>query len=78
LLKVPVANLHVATVVIHALGELLCRTSAVVLGLLALSLDVRRGSSLNGRGRRAAAAEEATDGITDSGTDRDTTTHHQC
>lgn len=38
LLQVPVANLHVATVVIHALGELLRYASAVVAPLLLLLL----------------------------------------
>lgn len=71
LLKVPVADLHVTAVVVHALGEALDRAGAVVvllqliLGLL-LSLDLMR------RGLRRAAAEETADGVADGGADSDT------
>jgi hypothetical protein len=73
LLKVPVADLHVATVLVHALREALRGTGAVVspllllgalLGLLRLSLD------LLGRG---AAAEETADRVADGRAHRHTT-----
>ena len=74
LLKVPVADRHVAVVLIHALGEVLRGALAVVLslpvvgGLLVLrdggGVGLGRGSSLRG-----AAAEEAADGVTDGGAD---------
>lgn len=74
LLKVPIADLHVATVLIHAVGEALGSTSAVVgvpgLVLGGLSLDGcsrRCGSGLGG-----AAGEEATDGVADRRTDSNT------
>lgn len=81
LLEVPVANLHVATVVVEALGEGLGSAGAVVsilLLLLIILLLVLLGSlRLHLLGRRSlfgrAAAEEATDGVADGGADSDTT-----
>lgn len=82
LLEVPVANLHVAAVVVQALGEGLCGAGAVVsilLLLLVILLLVLLGSlGLHLLGRRSlfgrAAAEETTDGVADGGADSDTTT----
>lgn len=69
LLEVPAADLHVARVVVHALGKGLGGAGAVVapfaVGLLGLG-------GLDGRGllgRRRAAAEEAADGVANGRTD---------
>lgn len=63
LLQVPVANLHVAAIVVHALGELLRSGLAVVAPLLLLlgGLGLHRLR----RGLRRAAREEAADGMAD-------------
>lgn len=75
LLKVPIADLHVAAVLVHARGELLGGALAVggaplvvLLRGSGLDLLLRRGSSLRG-----AAGEHAADGMANGGTDRDTT-----
>lgn len=72
LLEIPVANLHVSALLIHALRELRRRTGAVVLLLLRLLRLHRRGLLLSGR--RATAGEKAADGMADGGADGDTTT----
>lgn len=80
LLKVPVADLHVAVVLVHALGELLGSGTTVVAPLLLLSLRgllvligglgvVLLGSRFGG----AAAGEEAADGVADGGANGNTT-----
>lgn len=78
LLKVPVADLHVATLLIHAPSEVLRRASAVirlvlvvvVVGLVVLLLD---GSSSGCLGRcRRATAEHAANGMADGGAYCDT------
>jgi hypothetical protein len=66
LLKVPVADLHVAVMVVHAFSEALGGTGAVVVGLvlvLARHVGLLLGESLGGG--RAATAEEAADGVAD-------------
>lgn len=75
LLQIPPADLHVAAVLVHALGELRSRALAVARGvplvvvlLGGCGLGLRRGSGLGG-----AAGEEAADGVADGGTDCDTT-----
>lgn len=62
LLEVPVADLHVAAVLVEALCEVLGGTSAVVVLLLLLGsgLGLHGSSGLGG-----AAAEEAADGVAD-------------
>lgn len=70
LLEVPVADLHVAAVVIQALGEALGGAGAVVELLLLLGLLL--GLELLGRGLGGAAGEEAADGVADGGADGDT------
>lgn len=74
LLEVPVADLHVTIVVIHALREVLgsalavVRSVPVVRGLVVL----RDGGGVRlrgGSGFRGAAAEPATDSVADGGTD---------
>lgn len=79
LLEVPPADLHVAALLVHTLGELLGGAGAVVApGLavgvrLAVGLDAVVGG-LGGQGlAAAAAAEEARDGVADGGAYRDTT-----
>ena len=76
LLKVPVADLHITLVVVHALRELrggalaVAGVPLVVLGGSGLGLDglgLGSGSRLGG-----AAGEEAADGVADGGTDRNT------
>ena len=69
LLEVPAADLHVAALLVHALGELLRSALAVVapravvlLALLALRLH---GALLGLGGRGRAAAEETADGVPD-------------
>jgi hypothetical protein len=73
LLKVPVADLHVAVVVIHALGEALGGAGAVVAPFAVLRLRVD-GALLRGLldGAAATAREETADGVADGGADRDT------
>lgn len=82
LLEVPVADLHVATVVVEALGELLGGAGAVVAAPLLLLLLVLRlhGRLLLGRGGRlgGAAGEEAADGVADGGADGDTAAGNVC
>jgi hypothetical protein len=60
LLKVPVANLHVSVVVVHALCKVLGDTGAVVLvpGLL-----LRSGLSLDGSGGLGGTTEQTTNGV---------------
>lgn len=70
LLEVPVADLHVASVVVHALGEALNCAGAVVVLLLLVVLLL--GLDLLGRGLRRAAAEEAAEGVADRGANCDT------
>lgn len=76
LLEVPAADLHVARVVVHALGEVLRGARAVVAPLaLVRVLLVRLRVDLlrSGLGRRGgAAAEETADGVADGGAYRDT------
>lgn len=78
LLKVPVADLHVAVVLVHALRELLRDAGAVATPLLALSLGVvvlLGGLGvvlLRSRLGRGAAREEATDSVANRRTDSDT------
>lgn len=72
LLEVPVADLHVAAVVVHALGEALDGAGAVVV-LLQLLLWLLLGLELLGRGLRRAAAEETANGVADGRADSDTT-----
>lgn len=73
LLEVPVADLHVAALLVHALVELQCGRLAVVaeilLRVLCLRLDGLLGRGLGGRG---AAGEEAADGVADGRADGDT------
>lgn len=69
LLEVPVADLHVAAVVVHALGELRRRAGAVV-RLRLLRLLRGDGGRLGGR---RGAAEHAADGVADRGADGHTT-----
>lgn len=64
LLEVPVADLHVAVVVVHALGEVLGGNTAVVAPLLLLLVVGRGLGRLLGRSG-GAAAEEAADGVAD-------------
>ena len=68
LLQVPIANLHVATVLVHALGELLGGAGAVVAPVLLLVLvlcgDVVVLLGLFRRGT-AAAGEKTPDRVTD-------------
>lgn len=71
LLEVPVADLHVALVVVHALGKGLRGAGAVVVVVLLLGGSL--GLDLLGSGLRGAAAEEAANGVADGGTDSDTT-----
>jgi len=81
LLEVPVADLHVATVVVEALGELLGGAGAVVAAplLLLLVLRLNRGLLLRRGGRLGGAAgEEAADGVADRGADGDTAAGNVC
>ncbi|KAI9163482.1 UBX7 UBX (ubiquitin regulatory X) domain-containing [Paramyrothecium foliicola] len=76
LLEVPVADLHVAVVLVHALGEVLGGALAVVVGVPRLLLG--SGLGLDGLGSGlsrggGAAAEKATDGVADGGADGNTT-----
>lgn len=66
LLEVPAADLHVALLLVHALGEGLRGALAVVapLVLLLLRVGLRLGRRF-GRCAAAAAAEEAADGVAD-------------
>lgn len=66
LLEVPAADLHVAALLVHALGEGL-RGALAVVAPLALLLRVHLGlRGLRRRfGRRGAAAEETADGVAD-------------
>lgn len=76
LLEVPVADLHVAVVLVHALSEGLGSTGAVVGLVVVPGLFLGSGSSLDGRrssGLGGATAEETTDGMADGGTDSNTT-----
>lgn len=69
LLKVPVADLHVAAILVEALCEVLGGTGAVVVLLLLLG----SGLGLDGSSRLGgAAAEEAADGVADRRTNGDT------
>lgn len=69
LLEVPVADLHVAAVLVEALCEVLGGTGAVVVLLLLLG----SGLGLDGSSRfGGAAAEEAADGVADGGANGDT------
>lgn len=69
LLEVPVADLHVAAVLIEALCEALGGTGAVVVLVLLLG----SGLGLDGSsGLGGAAAEEATDGVADRRANGDT------
>lgn len=74
LLKVPVADLHVAVVLVEALREGLGGAGAVV---VLRPRVLGRSSSLDLLGGRSrlggAAAEEATDGVANGGADGDTT-----
>lgn len=70
LLEVPVADLHVAAVVVHALGEALRGAGAVV--VLLLVLGGLLGLHLLGGGLGGAAGEEAADGVADGGANGDT------
>lgn len=79
LLKVPVADRHVATLLVHALGEVLRGAGAVVRLALVLVVVVRvivlllHGRSGGGLSRcRGAAAEHAADGVADGGAYCDT------
>lgn len=76
LVQVPVADLHVAAMLVQALCELLGDARAVVGGAPpALLLALRRDAVLLrwlGRRRAGAAAEEAADGVADRGADCDT------
>lgn len=70
LLEVPVADLHVAAVLVEALCEVLGGTGAVVVLLLVL---LGRGLGLDGSGGfGGAAAEEAADCVADGRADGDT------
>jgi len=74
LLQVPVADLHVTVLLVHAAGELGRGTGAVVVSLVPLAglivLGDRRGVGLRGGGLgRRAATEEAADGMADGGAD---------
>lgn len=69
LLKVPVADLHVAVVVVHALCKVLGGTGAVVVGLL---LGSGLGLDGGGSGLGGSAREETADGVADRGADSDT------
>ena len=73
LLEVPVANGHVAGMLVHALGEVLRGRLAVVAPfLLLLGLGLRLDGLL-GRGLGGgAAAEETANGVADRGADGDT------
>ena len=85
LIQVPPADTHVTLVVVHALAEVLdiSPTGGVLIGVVgcaALPQSVVHGL---GVGRRSgllrlsrgtgASAEKATDGVSDGGTDSDTT-----
>lgn len=72
LLEVPVADLHVAVVLVHALCEVLRGARAVVV-VLVLGGRGGGGSSGSRGGFRRAAGEEAADGVADRGADSDTT-----
>jgi hypothetical protein len=61
LLKVPVADLHVAAVLVEALCEALGGAGAVVVLVVLLG----SGLGLDGSGFGGAAAEEAADGMAD-------------
>lgn len=70
LLEVPVADLHVAAVLVEALCEVLGGAGAVVVLLLVL---LGRGLGLDGSGGfGGAAGEEAADCVADGGADGDT------
>jgi len=76
LLHIPTADLHVARVLVHAVGELLGDAGAVVAPLLlARALVLRRNVVLLSLGgRTATAAEEAADCVADRGANGNTTT----
>lgn len=74
LLEVPVADLHVAALLVHARGELLGRGLAVVVAgplVLVRGLGLHRG--LLGCGGLGGAAEHAAEGVADGRADGDTT-----
>lgn len=71
LVEVPVADRHVAVVLVHALGEGEGGSLAVVALLLLSGLSLHGGLG-RGLGSGGAAAKETADGVTDGGTDSDT------
>jgi hypothetical protein len=72
LVEIPVANLHIAAVVVHALGEL--RGGLGALPLLALRILCRGGRGLLlGWRCGGAAREETADCVADGRADGDTT-----
>jgi len=77
LFKIPPADLHVPAVVIHALGERLSRSTAVVApGVVVGSAAIRALRSSHGGLSRGAAehtADRAAEGVADSRANRDTT-----
>lgn len=75
LLEVPVTDLHVAAVVVEALGEALSGAGAVV-GAVVVVLLLGSGLDLlgSGLGSGGAATEEATEGMTDGRANGDTPT----
>ena len=70
LFEIPVADLHVTIVIVHALRELLNSRAAVARHLLILRILSRSLLSL-GRGRRSAAREEISECMTYRRTDGD-------
>jgi hypothetical protein len=69
LIQVPAADLHVATMLVHACRELLRRAGTVVApAAVLLLLGLRIDLTLLGWGGRGAAAEEAADCVADGGT----------
>jgi hypothetical protein len=71
LVQVPVADLHVATLLVHALGEVLGCDGAVISPLLVLS-SLALGVLLSLSGSAGSAAEKATDRVADRRTDGNT------
>jgi branched-subunit amino acid permease len=72
LLQVPPADLHVATIVVQALREALCRVGTVIAPLLLLCLILLRLEGvllLRSSSLGAATTKHASDGMADGGTD---------
>lgn len=73
LLEVPVADLHVSAVLVHALGEVLRGSLAVVAVAVLVVLGGSSGLRRGGNGLGGTAGEEATDGVAYRRANGDTT-----